>query len=222
MPERPAGRAPAVPAGGRADAGVRHHGPRQPGARLAVHGRRLLCRHLHGTHRLLPRRRRPGARRHAPRRHGGGGDRHAPALRARSPRPCARHLRADPVLQRAGAARLGAGRQDAAAAVLAQPLDRDPARRALLHVPAVHHRGGAGGGARALCRHHAHALRHAGARRRLQPRDGGRARHQHQAALHLRVRRRRGACRARRHDAGRHPHRPDRHGREHSRSWRSW
>ena len=43
----------------------------------------------------------------------------------------------------------------------------------------------------------------------------GRARHQHQAALHLRVRRRRGARGPRRPDAGGHPHRPDRHGREH-------
>ena len=59
--------------------------------------------------------------RHARRRHGGRGGRDAPALRPRPSRPRARHLRADPVLQRAGAADLGAGRADAAAAVLAQP-----------------------------------------------------------------------------------------------------
>ncbi len=67
----------------------------------------------------------------------------------------------------------------------------------------------------ALYRDHAHARRHADPRRRLQPRDDRRARHQHQAALHLRVRHRRGARRSRRHDAGADPHRADRHGREH-------
>ena len=43
-------------------------------------------------------------------RHGARGDRDAPALRPRPSRPGARHLRADPVLQRAGAADLGARR----------------------------------------------------------------------------------------------------------------
>ena len=74
-------------------------------------------------------------------------------------------------------------------AALAQHVRADPARRPLLDVPPLDHRRGAGGRLCPLSRHHAHAHRHAGARRRLQPRDDRRARHQHQAALHLRVRR---------------------------------
>ena len=46
-------------------------------------------------------------------RHGAGGDRDPAALRPRPSRPCARHLRAAAVLQRAGAADLGPGRHDA-------------------------------------------------------------------------------------------------------------
>ncbi len=57
MPERIAVRPAAVPAGGRADAGVRHHGPGQPGARLALHDRRLFRRHLRGLDRQLRARR---------------------------------------------------------------------------------------------------------------------------------------------------------------------
>ena len=49
-------------------------------------------------------------------RNGHGGDRDPAALRPRSPRPCARHLRAADLLQRAGAADLGSGRPDAVAA----------------------------------------------------------------------------------------------------------
>ena len=54
----------------------------------------------------------------------------------------------------------------------------------------------AGGRAAALCAGDAHAARHADPRRRLQPRNGRRARRQHQAALHAGVRARRGAGRA--------------------------
>ena len=61
-----------------------------------------------------------GARRDACGRHGGRGDRHAPALRPRPSRPRARHFRAHPVLQRSGAADLGPGGPEPAAAVLAQ------------------------------------------------------------------------------------------------------
>ena len=50
----------------------------------------------------------------------------------------------------------------------------------------------------ALCAGDAHAARHADPRRRLQPRDGGRARRQHQAALYAGVRPRRRARRPRR------------------------
>src|SRR5207247_3272269 len=41
MPQRAAVRRDAVPDGGRAHAGLRDHEPRQPRARLALHGRRL-------------------------------------------------------------------------------------------------------------------------------------------------------------------------------------
>ena len=60
--ERPAVRRHAVPDGRRADAGVRRHGPDQPGARLAVHGRRLRLRCGRRADRLLLARPRGGAR----------------------------------------------------------------------------------------------------------------------------------------------------------------
>ena len=185
MPERPAARPAAVPAGGGADARVRHHGPGQPGARLALHDRRLFRRHLRGADRQLRARR--GARRWSPRcrRHGGRSDRDAQALRPRPSRPRARHLRPDPVLQRAGAADLGPGGHEPAAAVLAQHLGSRFCRASIIRptgsrsssvalVVAV----------LALCPGDAHAPRHADPRRRLQPRNGRRARHQHPAALH--------------------------------------
>ena len=70
-----------------------------------------------GADRQLRRRHRARAGRDAHRRHGAGGDRDPAALRARSSRPRARHLRAADLLQRAGAADLGAGRADHSAAV---------------------------------------------------------------------------------------------------------
>ena len=142
-------------------------------------------------------------------------DRDPSALWPRSSRPRARHLRADPVLQRAGADRLGPGGPAGAAAGLAQHLGAAPARPPLSDLPHRHHRHGARGRAAALRAGDAHAARHADPRRRLQPRDGGRARRQHQAALHAGVRPRRRARRARRPDAGADPDRADRHGREH-------
>ncbi len=149
-------------------------------------------------------------------RHGGRGDRAAAALRPRPSRPGARHLRADPVLQRAGAADLGAGgpatcrcRPGSTPRSRSCPACYYPAYRFAIIVV------GAGGRAAALCPRHAHAHRHADPRRRLEPRDGRRARHQHQAALHAGVRARRRARRACRPDAGADPDRADRHGREH-------
>src|ERR1035437_10046910 len=50
-------------------------------------------RHLRGLDRELSARRAARPRRYAHGRYGGGGDRYAPALRLRSSRPCARHLR---------------------------------------------------------------------------------------------------------------------------------
>ncbi len=95
---------------------------------------------------------------------------------------------------------------------------QDSAGRAIFRLPALHHRGHAGGRGISLCAGDAHAHRHADPRRRVQPRNGRRARRQHQAALHAGVRARRRARRPRRADAGADPDRADRHGREHSHS----
>src|SRR5436190_6200779 len=92
----------------------------------------------------------------------------------------------------------------------------DHARRVLSSVPALDHRGRAGGGGAALSRCHADPHRHADPRRGLQPRDDRRAWHQHQIAVHAGVRTGRRACGTGRADASADPHRADRHGREHS------
>ena len=139
VPERRATGHAAVSAGSGADADLRHYGSRQPGARLALHDRRLFRRHLRGVHRQL--RRRPGARarRHPGGRHGGGGDRDAAALRPRPSRPRARHLRPAAVLQRGGAADLGARRHDPAAAEPDVHRGRGAAGRLLSALPPRHH-----------------------------------------------------------------------------------
>src|SRR6185437_5553056 len=93
--------------------------------------------------------------------------------------------------------------------------DPDHSRRVLSGLSAGDHRGRARGRLGALSRGDANAPWDADPRRRLQPRDDRRARHQHQTALHAGVRARRRAGRSRRHDAGADPHRADRHGREH-------
>ena len=85
----------------------------------------------------------------------------------------------------------------------------------LSRLPAFDHRGRARRRADALCRGDANPGRHADPRRRVQPGNDRRARHQHQAALHAGIRPRRSACRPRRADAGADPDRADRHGREH-------
>src|SRR5215813_6043331 len=121
-------------------------------------------------------------------------------------------LRADPVLQRGGAADLGPGGACAAIAALAERAGQDPARHLLSRLSARDHRGGAHGCAVALSRGDAHPHRNVDPRRRLQSGNGRRARHQHQTALHAGVRARGGACGPCRPDAGAHSHRPDRHG----------
>ena len=140
MPERAAVRPAAVPAGGGADAGVRHHGSRQPGARLTLHDRRLLRRHVRRMDRQLCLRRGARARSYTSGRHGCRSGRHATALRPRSPRPRARHVRPDFVFRRAGAADLGAGRDDVATAIVAQPIGPDHSGRRLLGLQTVDHR----------------------------------------------------------------------------------
>src|SRR5262249_24569080 len=216
VPERSAVRTAAVPACGWAHARVRDHGPCEPGTWLALHGGRLFRRHLHGVDRQLHRGRGAGARRRAHRRHGGRSDRHAKALWPRPPRPGARHIWPDPVLQRAGADRLGPGRIEPAIAGVAEHLDRDPAGSRLSDLSHRHHRDCACSRAAALSPGHAHAAPYADPGGRLQPRDDRRARRQHQPALYARVRPRRRACCPRRPDAGADPDRADRHGREHS------
>ena len=168
-----------------------------------------------GADRQLPGRHRAGADRDARCRHGDGGDRDPAALRPRSSRPRARHLRPADLLQRAGAADLGAGRPDDLAAVGDAHRRPGAARRLLSALSPGHHRRDARGRAAALHPGDAHADRHADPRRRVQPRDGRRARRQHQAALHAGVRARRRARGLRRHDAGAARLRADRHGREH-------
>src|SRR5712691_2357539 len=91
----------------------------------------------------------------------------------------------------------------------------DHARHLLSRLPAGDHRGRPRGRPAAVCRRDAYPTRHADPRRRLQPGNDRRARHQHQAALHLGVRAWCRACRPRRADASADPYRPDRDGREH-------
>ena len=131
IPEWIAVRPAAVPAGGGVDAGVRHHGPRQPGAWFALHDGRLFRGDLRGLDRKFPPRHRAGARRDAAARHRAGIRRAAASLRPRSSRPCAGDVRADSVLQRCGAADLGTGGSGAAAAGLADRAGADRARRVL-------------------------------------------------------------------------------------------
>src|SRR5262249_12648298 len=124
-------------------------------------------------------------------------------------------LRPVAVLQRAGAADLGAGRPDAVAPAGNAERSTGSAGRLLPALSAGDHAGQGGGCAPALCVGDAHAHRHADPCRRLQPRDGRRARRQYQVALYAGVRAR---CRPRRtcrHDAGAALFRADRHGREH-------
>ena len=129
---------------------------------------------------------------HAAARHRAGIRGAAASLRPRSSRPGARHLRTDPVLQRRGAADLGPGGPCAAAAGLADGADPDHARRVLSRLPARDHRGRARRRRNALHRGDADPGRHADPRRRVQPGNDRRARHQHQAAVHAGVRARRG------------------------------
>src|SRR5712692_875275 len=214
MLEWPAVRPAAVPARRRADAGLRHHGPRQPRARLALHDGRVFRRDLRRVDRQFLRRRVLGARRDLAARHRAGDDRAQTVVRPRSSRSRARHVRPHPVLQRAGAAGLGAGRPEPAGSFRAQHRRRY-LRHLLSGLPAADHPGVAAGRAVPLCRGDADAARHADPRRRLQPRDGRRARRRHQAAVHPGIRARRGVGRSRRPDARPDPDRADRHGREH-------
>ena len=90
----------------------------------------------------------------------------------------------------------------------------DPAGALLSGLSPRHHRRDARGRGPPLSPRHAHAAWHADPRRRIQPRNGRRARRQHKAPLHAGVRARRGARGLRRPDAGADPHRADRHGRK--------
>src|SRR5712692_6064848 len=105
--QRAAVRADAVPARRRADARVRHHGHDQPGARLALHARRLPRLELRADDGLVHRRgaaRDPGHR--GPRDDSGNFGIENP-LCARPSLPGAGNLRADPDHQRGDAPGLG-------------------------------------------------------------------------------------------------------------------
>ena len=163
--------------------------------------------------RLLPARRAARALRHAGgRRHRGAGCA-AHALRPRSPRPGARHLRADPFLQRAGGDLLGPGRPVRLRAAVPVGPHRALHRVELPAVPRGDHRGRLRHRRHPLVCRHAHPCRHADPRRRDQPHDGGGARHQHPPALHAGVRLRRRARRAGRGDGRADLQRAARHGR---------
>src|SRR5439155_945767 len=159
--ERPAVRGDAVPHGRRADAGVRHHESRQPGARLAVHDRRLPRGRRHAVDRQLPARRAARLRRHPDGRHARRGGGAAHSLRARPPRPGARHLRPDPVLQRAGGDHLGPRSALYVAAILAAGPHRAVHRVALSGLSGRGHCGRPPGSNSSLVRGHAHPPGHA-------------------------------------------------------------
>src|SRR5256712_308420 len=198
MPQRAAVRRDAVPDGGRAHAGLRDHEPRQPRARLALHGRRLPGHRGLQPNRLVPGRGGVRARGHAGHRHAGGGDRAPHPLRARSPGPGPRHLRPDPLLQRGGGHRLGARgavHRGAARAVRPPP---GAAGHPVPRLPRGHHPGGPGRRPAAVRRGEPHPARHADPRRRQQPHDGGRAGREHPPALHGGLRPRRRVRRTRR------------------------
>src|SRR2546425_5185437 len=195
--QRAAARGDAVPDGGGPHARVRDHEPGEPRARLVLHGRGLPRDHL------LPGDGVVRARRAArPRGNAGGGDRRraggpAHALRARPSRPGARHLRPDPVFQRADGDPLGPRcdlRNPSRLPVGARGAFCRPALPAL---PPGDHRRRPRGGGPALVRGRAHAPRDADPRRSVQPHDGGGARRQHTTALHAGVRLRRRARGAR-------------------------
>src|SRR6266545_5906394 len=135
MPQRSAVRAVAIFAGRRPDAYFRHHGFGEPRAWFAVHGGRVLRRHVRGIDGKFCRRGAARACRDAFGRYGSGGDRATSALWSRPSRPRARHLWADPVLQRAGAHRLGTGGAEPAAAILVADRGRDRAWFVLSDLP---------------------------------------------------------------------------------------
>src|SRR5438874_2960968 len=218
IPERIAVRPAAISAGGGIDAGVRYHGLRQSGARLALHDGRLLCRQFRGLDRELHPRRGAGARRHLAAWHHPGIRGASASLRTRSSRSCAGDVWPDLVFQRCRAADLGPRGACASAAALADGADRDPARHLLSSLPPGDHRGRAGRGADALSRRDANAPGHADPRRRVEPGNDRGARHQYQAALYAGVRARRSARRPRRADAGADPDRSDRDGRKYPHS----
>src|SRR2546427_2122964 len=211
--ERPAVRGDAVSDGRRADAGVRHHESRQPGARLAVHDRRLPRGRRYAVDRQLPARRAAWLRRHPDGRHGRRGGGAAHSLRARPPRPGARHLRPDPVLQRAGGHHLGPRSALYVAAVVAAGPHRAVLRVTLSGLSGRGHCGRPPGSNSSLVRGPAPPPGHADPRRRLEPHDGGGARRQHPPALYRGVRLRRRARRARRPDGGADLRGAARHGR---------
>ncbi len=191
--ERRAVRGHAVSDGGRADADLRHHERHQPGARLAVHARRLCRRRERRRLRLVPDRAGGG-----PGRRGRGRYRarnqHLPhALPARPSRPGAGDVRPHPVLQRAGADRLGLDRALHAHPVLSRRPGRDSARHPLSGLPAGDHRGRPRRRAFPVPADRADPARHADPRRRVEPGHARRARGQYRGAVHLRVRARRGA-----------------------------
>src|ERR1051325_8047744 len=212
--ERAAIRGHAVSDGGRPDPDLRHNECNQSGAWRALHDRRLYCRRDLRRHRVFPARPCRRARR---RRAAGGRARIGPVphpLHARPPRPGAGHIRADPVLQRAGADRLGLDRALYAGPRFSRRPGRDPARQPLSGLSPRDNRGGADGRVAAVSADRPHPARHADPRRRLEPGRARRARGQRHPAVHPRVCPRGGLGSARRGHGRADLHRRIRDGRE--------
>src|SRR4029453_11594104 len=213
--QRPAVRRHAVPDGRGAEARLRHHEPRQPGARLPLHGRRLSGRGARAVVRIVRAGRGAGAAGDAPRRHRGRGDRASHALRARSPRPDAGDLRPDPLLQRADQYRVGPGGDlHERAADPGRPLPH-PAGRAVSHLSRRDHRGRRPRVRAALVPGDPDPTGNAYPGRRQQPHDGLGARRERAPPLHARLRPGRRARGPRRRDGRSHLRRAARHGRGH-------
>src|SRR5713101_1052173 len=195
--QRAAARGDAVPDGGGPHARLRHHEPGEPRARLVLYGGGLPGHVFPPGYRFVSARRaaRPGGNAGGGNRGRAGGPAHA--LRAGPSRPGARHVRPDPVFQRADGDPLGPRRDLRKPSRLPVGARGAFRRTALPALPAGDHRRRARGGGPALVRGRAHAPRDADSRRGVQPRHGGGARRQHTPALHAGVRLRRSARGAR-------------------------
>src|SRR2546422_2453618 len=211
--QRLAVRGDALPHGRRAHARLRHHEPRQPRPRLALHGRRLPG---HGVRRVVGvvrARRRARLAGHAPGRRRRRGDRAPDALRAGSSRPGVGHLRAAPLLQRTDQHPLGTGGDLRERAAVPERSHPRAAGHPLSRLSGRRHSGGRRGGRAPLGSGGADPRRHAHPGRRQQSHHGVGARRERPAPLHTGLRPGRRAGRPRRGAGRSHLRRAARDGR---------